>query len=70
MMPHASLVISGMAKRSEWKNYDNEGVKEDMELTIFDLAVIANATENFSKHNKLGEGGFGPVYKVNDYITS
>ncbi|KAL2327756.1 hypothetical protein Fmac_021183 [Flemingia macrophylla] len=26
--------------------------------------VLVNATENFSTENKLGEGGFGPVYKV------
>jgi hypothetical protein len=31
----------------------------------FDMATIANATYNFSNNNKLGEGGFGPVYKVN-----
>ena len=28
-----------------------------------DLASILAATGNFSKANKLGEGGFGPVYK-------
>ncbi|GMY21989.1 G-type lectin S-receptor-like serine/threonine-protein kinase At4g27290 isoform X2 [Fagus crenata] len=39
------------------------GQKEDMELPIFDLATIAKATNNFSSNNKLGEGGFGPVYK-------
>ncbi|XP_059438061.1 G-type lectin S-receptor-like serine/threonine-protein kinase At4g27290 isoform X2 [Corylus avellana] len=50
-------------ERSSRKDYDNEGGKEDMELPIFDLAAIANATDNFSNNNKLGEGGFGPVYK-------
>ncbi|KAA8523800.1 hypothetical protein F0562_010223 [Nyssa sinensis] len=38
--------------------------KEDLELPLFDYATIADATENFSVSNKLGEGGFGPVYKV------
>ena len=38
--------------------------KEDLELPLFDLGVILNATNNFSSENKLGEGGFGPVYKV------
>ncbi|GLT83434.1 hypothetical protein SLE2022_017240 [Rubroshorea leprosula] len=37
--------------------------KEDVELPIFDFATIANATNNFSSDNKLGRGGFGPVYK-------
>ncbi|KAK1368560.1 hypothetical protein POM88_034659 [Heracleum sosnowskyi] len=36
---------------------------EDLELPLFELERIANATSNFSNNNKLGEGGFGPVYK-------
>ncbi|EMS68894.1 Cysteine-rich receptor-like protein kinase 8 [Triticum urartu] len=30
---------------------------------IFDLSTLQEATENFSEENKLGEGGFGTVYK-------
>lgn len=30
---------------------------------IFDLTALQEATENFSENNKLGEGGFGTVYK-------
>ncbi|KAJ0874398.1 putative protein kinase RLK-Pelle-DLSV family [Helianthus annuus] len=37
--------------------------EEDIEQAIFSFSTIANATENFSPVNKLGEGGFGPVYK-------
>ncbi|KAA8519956.1 hypothetical protein F0562_014134 [Nyssa sinensis] len=33
------------------------------EMQYFDLATIKIATNNFSLENKLGEGGFGPVYK-------
>ncbi|XP_058073013.1 receptor-like serine/threonine-protein kinase SD1-8 isoform X3 [Magnolia sinica] len=33
------------------------------ELPLFDLRVIVAATSNFSSENKLGAGGFGPVYK-------
>ncbi|XP_020242680.1 receptor-like serine/threonine-protein kinase SD1-8 [Asparagus officinalis] len=41
-----------------------ESTKEDdMELPLFDLVEIEVATNNFSHENKLGEGGFGPVYK-------
>ena len=31
---------------------------------MFSLATISTATDNFSVNNKLGEGGFGPVYRV------
>ncbi|GMN64975.1 hypothetical protein TIFTF001_034048 [Ficus carica] len=41
----------------------NEGEEEDLELPLFNLSTIAAATENFSLYNKLGEGGFGPVYR-------
>ncbi|KAJ0684589.1 putative protein kinase RLK-Pelle-DLSV family [Helianthus annuus] len=37
--------------------------EEDMEQPLFSFSTIANATANFSPDNKLGEGGFGPVYK-------
>ncbi|KAK1439618.1 hypothetical protein QVD17_05438 [Tagetes erecta] len=37
--------------------------EEDMEQPLFSFSTIANATANFSPENKLGEGGFGPVYK-------
>uniref|UniRef100_A0A2N9F471 Receptor-like serine/threonine-protein kinase n=1 Tax=Fagus sylvatica TaxID=28930 RepID=A0A2N9F471_FAGSY len=37
--------------------------REDLELPFFSLTTLANATNNFSSNNKLGEGGFGPVYK-------
>lgn len=35
-----------------------------MESLVFDLGMLRAATNNFSDANKLGEGGFGPVYKV------
>jgi hypothetical protein len=38
--------------------------KEDLDLPLFDFGAMARATNNFSVNNKLGEGGFGPVYKV------
>ncbi|XP_035543349.1 G-type lectin S-receptor-like serine/threonine-protein kinase At4g27290 [Juglans regia] len=57
------FIFKGMAERRHKKDYANEGLNEDMELPIIDLTAIANATDNFSSKNKLGEGGFGPVYK-------
>ncbi|XP_024160241.1 G-type lectin S-receptor-like serine/threonine-protein kinase At4g27290 isoform X1 [Rosa chinensis] len=37
--------------------------KEDLELPLFDVASIIYATNNFSENNKLGQGGFGSVFK-------
>ncbi|CAJ2637107.1 unnamed protein product [Trifolium pratense] len=45
------------------KRYVRNLRKEDDDLTTFDFSVLAYATNNFSSSNKLGEGGFGPVYK-------
>ena len=42
----------------------SESQKEAMELPLFSFSTIAKATANFSPDNKLGEGGFGVVYKV------
>jgi hypothetical protein len=34
-------------------------------FSLYDFSQIKEATGTFSSENKLGEGGFGPVYKVN-----
>jgi hypothetical protein len=34
-------------------------------FSLYDFSQIKEATSNFSSENKLGQGGFGPVYKVN-----
>ncbi|XP_058779918.1 G-type lectin S-receptor-like serine/threonine-protein kinase At4g27290 isoform X1 [Vicia villosa] len=44
-------------------NQPNNNDNEDIDIPIFDLSTIANATNSFSIDNKLGQGGFGPVYK-------
>ncbi|KAJ1375306.1 putative serine/threonine-protein kinase [Sesbania bispinosa] len=36
---------------------------KNSDLPFFDLSSIAAATDNFSTDNKLGQGGFGSVYK-------
>lgn len=38
--------------------------KNEMEIPLLDYNTIMAATNNFAFVNKLGEGGFGPVYKV------
>ncbi|TVU24325.1 hypothetical protein EJB05_26756, partial [Eragrostis curvula] len=40
------------------------GVEQsNSELKIFDFSQVFQATKEFSEENKLGQGGFGPVYK-------
>ncbi|CAL4947094.1 unnamed protein product [Urochloa decumbens] len=55
---HHSLVTSDTIKL--W-----ESEETGSHFTTFSFSVIKNATDNFSTENKLGEGGFGPVYKGN-----
>ena len=47
----------------EGKKQNNDG-KNSHELHVFSFESIYVATSNFTTENKLGEGGFGPVYKV------
>ena len=38
--------------------------KKGIDVSFFHLEDILAATNNFLDANKLGQGGFGPVYKV------
>ncbi|MBA0786782.1 hypothetical protein Gotri_028124 [Gossypium trilobum] len=42
---------------------EDKDENEDLELAVFEFGTIAEATDSFSFINKLGQGGFGPVYK-------
>lgn len=37
---------------------------QSIDSLIIDISTLRAATENFDEANKLGEGGFGSVYKV------
>lgn len=43
---------------------DNIDEVELQRLPLLKFEELATATTNFSLSNKLGQGGFGPVYKV------
>ncbi|KAL9317363.1 hypothetical protein ACSQ67_013880 [Phaseolus vulgaris] len=53
--------------RKPRKYFESEATVDDeirqLESSQFDLDTIRVATNNFSNSNKLGQGGFGPVYK-------
>ncbi|KAK4709906.1 hypothetical protein R3W88_004419 [Solanum pinnatisectum] len=53
----------GRGTRSSEMFCTNESKDEELDLPLFDFETISHATNNFSLSNKLGEGGFGPVYK-------
>ena len=45
------------------KKRAGKGRNKEMELPFFSFSRVSTATNYFSSSNKLGEGGFGPVYK-------
>ncbi|GMH05378.1 hypothetical protein Nepgr_007218 [Nepenthes gracilis] len=56
------FLLSGAVQSSQ-RGFSVEVNAEDLELPLFDFDTIAKATDNFSDKNKLGQGGFGRVYK-------
>ncbi|KAL8127215.1 G-type lectin S-receptor-like serine/threonine-protein kinase At4g27290 isoform X2 [Apium graveolens] len=55
--------IAGVTRQYYKHDGGNGKGDEDSELPLFDFTTLANATNGFSADSKLGEGGFGPVYK-------
>ena len=55
MPSEATPVLYGHSQRDSSLNTD---------LPTIPLIVIQKSTHHFSEASKLGEGGFGPVYKV------
>ncbi|KAK7328006.1 hypothetical protein VNO77_22100 [Canavalia gladiata] len=56
-------------KRRTTANLDHRNQNEDQASPLFDIETILAATNNFSLENKIGEGGFGPVYKSTASIS-
>ncbi|KAJ0547229.1 putative protein kinase RLK-Pelle-DLSV family [Helianthus annuus] len=59
----SSIPRKGRPAQTLEEDYTNGSQREPAELPSFSLYKIANSTDNFSINNKLGQGGFGPVYK-------
>ncbi|PKI73761.1 hypothetical protein CRG98_005832 [Punica granatum] len=79
LLDDGNLVLKDDSGNYLWQSYDNvtdtllpgmklgwsleKGNEEDLELPLFDLVTINSATNEFSSENKIGQGGFGKVYK-------
>ncbi|KAF3968590.1 hypothetical protein CMV_007542 [Castanea mollissima] len=50
-------------KEESHKIFSSDNQKQVQELPLFNFEVLANATNNFHLSNKLGQGGFGLVYR-------
>ncbi|KMZ63185.1 hypothetical protein ZOSMA_41G00280 [Zostera marina] len=61
-MRYKLYIYSSFVLKSPEKTSDSMEIL-DNESRIFDLVTIKLVTDNFSEANKLGEGGFGSVYK-------
>ncbi|KAM4083992.1 hypothetical protein ACB094_08G099100 [Castanea mollissima] len=57
------VVFCIVRRRKPPTNDDEELLGIDAKTCIFSYAELKTATEDFNPDNKLGEGGFGPVYK-------
>ncbi|CAK9153113.1 unnamed protein product, partial [Ilex paraguariensis] len=57
--------LAGENLSNEYSNEDLIGEKgeKSQDFPLIRLDVIKAATQHFSEDNKLGESGFGPVYK-------
>ncbi|KAF3435957.1 hypothetical protein FNV43_RR23049 [Rhamnella rubrinervis] len=59
LMLNQLTISDGVKNVEEIGNDGNKG----QDLKLFSFASIMAATDNFSNQNKLGQGGFGPVFK-------
>ncbi|KAK3427063.1 hypothetical protein EUGRSUZ_F03366 [Eucalyptus grandis] len=57
------MSIAARTNETSEKGIGNEKNMKDALLPLFSFSSVTAATQNFSNSNKLGEGGFGPVYK-------
>ncbi|KAI3836455.1 hypothetical protein MKW98_008216 [Papaver atlanticum] len=66
----ASFVLIILILASLWKkgylgkkDLEDKELRELLQTSYFTLREVKAATRNFDRANKIGEGGFGPVYK-------
>ncbi|KAI3695101.1 hypothetical protein L1987_78089 [Smallanthus sonchifolius] len=64
------IIMKKKKKKKKKKKVKEQGrsdsivQKDGVDVPLFNQSTLSVATNNFSTDNKLGEGGFGPVYKI------
>ena len=58
-------LVTGKQENNSYKYSKQESLEDNSELPLFDLDTILAATGKFCSTNKIGQGGFGTVYRVN-----
>ncbi|KAH6776019.1 hypothetical protein C2S52_013580 [Perilla frutescens var. hirtella] len=73
---HKNILISSETKGTDAEYSEESRLKHDKhevkleEVPLFKFETISNATKNFDPVNKLGQGGFGAVYKISGVTAS
>ncbi|KAF5480910.1 hypothetical protein F2P56_001614 [Juglans regia] len=55
--------LTSSRRSGDTNEISNDAEKRGHDLKVLSFQSIVAATDNFSTENKLGQGGFGPVYK-------
>lgn len=58
-----NTVVETLGEDFSNDDFHSETKSRSQDFPVVKLNIIRAATDNFSEENKLGEGGFGPVYK-------
>ncbi|KAL0012557.1 hypothetical protein SO802_007665 [Lithocarpus litseifolius] len=62
-MDNYNVIMTSPYNEDSPSRRELDGTGRNSDLPLFELSTIVAATDNFSIANKLGEGGFGSVYK-------
>ncbi|KAG4195629.1 hypothetical protein ERO13_A06G120304v2, partial [Gossypium hirsutum] len=57
------LVMGSAPRGNSSEDFDLQNIGRSQEIPSIQLNILQAATNNFCDENKLGQGGFGPVYK-------
>jgi len=63
------VILFACEVNDNWTYNMAEFAKQQVQPILYSYNELKVATKDFHPSNKLGEGGFGVVYKVNSYFN-